>query len=108
MKKYVAGLVAIFAVIAAFAFIPQSKSTVEDPLYWFDATGTSYDGHRVKGNIATSNTQINHTGCDGDVEQAECERGFTVDKLLNAAHPEYGVDPDKLEQYTDMIFVEEN
>jgi hypothetical protein len=112
MKKYLFGLVALIFALATSAFTSinhdRSSTTVEDPLYWFDPTGTSYEGFRVKGDIFTTDTQIYETECDGDDTQDECQRGFTNDKLLISGQPENGVDPSKLGQYSEMIYVAEN
>lgn len=112
MKKYFFGSMGFLFVILASAFITtnesNSKIKTEDPLYWFDPSGVSYDGFRVKGDILTSGTQVYYTGCAEDEFHVECERGFTEDKLIDPDHPEYGVDPLKLDEYSDMIYKEEN
>ena len=105
MKKYIIGLIAIIVAVGGTAFMREKQTQHKNmaPLYWFNPSGTAYDGLRDKGSIGTPGTQINHTGCDGAT--TECERGYTSDKLINPSQPALGVDPNKVGQYTDRIFV---
>lgn len=110
MKKFrilFASLAVIAAlVISAFTIIPANQKTdAATSLYWFDPSGSSFEGYRLKGNISTPGTQVYVSGCDGSAMQDECQRGYTVDKLYDPGDPELGVDPSKVDQYTDQIFI---